>query len=125
MRTLFEAGSLAQAAAEADVERDAVTSVAQAEATRAADDDVLSRIGMLGEQPETDLAAARSAVADGNLDQAQASADDAYRAWTGAWQEGRRRALVAAAFLATVVVIGSAIGARARRARRAGRLAAG
>ena len=60
---------------------------------------------------------ARDAFAAGELDRTLAAADDAYRAWNGAWQEGRRRALLALAVLATLVVIGSALIGRARRSR--------
>ena len=88
---------------------------------RSSDDDILSRIGMLGEHPEADLAEARAALAAGDLDASIAASDRAFRAWTVAWEEGRRRALMALAALATVVVLGSAAVGTFRRSRRAPR----
>jgi hypothetical protein len=93
-------------------------SVLQAADARVHDDDVLSRIGMLGENPEGALVAARTAFAAGDLDGARAAADDAYRAWTAAWQEGRRRALLVLAALTAVLVLAAAVAGRARAARR-------
>jgi hypothetical protein len=63
--------------------------------------------------------AARAALEAGDLDATLASADDAYRGWTGAWQEGRRRTLLLIAVLATVVVLASAVLGRVRHARAA------
>jgi hypothetical protein len=125
MRLQFEAGTLAAASATAASERNAMLAIEQARDSRSADDDVLSRIGMLGEQPDADLAAARAALAAGNTDATLASADGASRAWTGAWQEGRRRALVALALVATGILLVTAIASRARRFRRARRAGAG
>ena len=121
MRPLFEAGQMAAAAAEGDAELAALDAVAVAEGQRTADDDLVSRIGMLWSNPEDDLASARTALAAGRLDTAVASAAAAGRVWTGAWLEGRRRALLAAAVAALLVVLGSAILTRAAHARRAAR----
>jgi hypothetical protein len=121
MRPLFEAGRMAAAAAEGDAELTALDAVAVAEGQRTADDDLVSVLGMLWSNPEVDLAAARTALAGGRLDAAVASAATAGRAWTGAWQEGRRRALLAAAVVALVLVLGSAIVTRTAHARRATR----
>ncbi|HEY3336025.1 MAG TPA: hypothetical protein VGK16_12410 [Candidatus Limnocylindrales bacterium] len=118
MRQLFEAGQLADASARAEAERNAMLSIAGAAAARTGESDPLTTIGMLGENPEADLAAARTSLAGGDLDATLASADDAFRAWNGAWQEGRRRALLLVAVVATIIVLGSALIARARAARR-------
>ncbi len=118
MQQLFESGMLAQASAEAEAERNAMLAVAQADAARESADDVLTRIGMLGEHPDADLALARNDLAAGNIDGTLTAADDAYRAWNGAWQEGRRRMLLAIALVATLLVLASAVATRARRARR-------
>jgi hypothetical protein len=96
----------------------ALLAVETAAASRSADDDILSRIGMLGAHPDADLAAATAALASGDPDAAIASADDARRAWTDAWQEGRRRALLAVAAVATVLVLLSAVAGTVRRRRR-------
>ncbi len=105
MRGLFEAGSMTGASAEAEAERNAMLAIDEARASLAANTDPLSSLGMIGEQPEADLQAARDAFAAGDLDTTFQAADDAYRAWNGAWQEGRRRALLALAVLATIVVL--------------------
>ncbi|HEY5435328.1 MAG TPA: hypothetical protein VIK13_08840, partial [Candidatus Limnocylindrales bacterium] len=118
MRTLFEAGSLNDASAEAAAERNAMLAIGETTAARAADTDFLTSIGMIGEHPEADLQAAKDGLAAGNLDATISSADDAYRAWNGAWQEGRRRALLALAIFATIVVLVSAVASRLRRVRR-------
>ena len=118
MRERFEAGDMAGAARAAEAERNAILAVIGAEDSRASDDDVLSRIGMIGQDPEADIVAARAAITAGDLETAQSRADDAYRAWTAAWQEGRRRALLAAAVVAAVLVLAFAIAGRARAARR-------
>jgi hypothetical protein len=117
MRTMFETGGLAEASAQAEAERNAMLMIAGAADADTAETDPLTTIGMLGEDPEADLAAARAAVAAGDLDGARELADDAFRAWNGAWQEGRRRALLAVAVLATLLVLGSAVVGRVRRAR--------
>ncbi len=118
MRTLFESGALAEASALAQGERDALLAIEAAAADRSADDDILSRIGMLGEHPEADLAAARTAITTGDLDASRAASDRAHRAWTVAWQEGRRRALIALAALATIIVLLFAVASTAWRAHR-------
>ena len=117
MRDLFEAGSMTEASTEAEAERNAMLAVREATEARAAEADILTTIGMIGEEPEVDLETARTALAAGDLDRTLEAADDAYRAWNGAWQEGRRRALLGVAALATIIVLGSAIGSRVRRSR--------
>ena len=121
MRGLFEAGSMSDASAEAEAERNAILAIGETTAARAADTDLLTSIGMIGEHPEADLQAARDAFAAGSLDATISAADDAYRSWNGAWQEGRRRVLAALAALATILVLASAFVRRIRRGRR-GRL---
>jgi hypothetical protein len=118
MRRLFEAGQLVDASARAEAERNAMLTIAGAAAAQSSDSDPLTTIGMLGEHPESNLSDARAALATGDLDATLTSADDAFRAWTGAWQEGRRRALLLVAVLATIIVLGSALFGRARAARR-------
>ena len=121
LQTLFEGGLVAEASARAEAERAAILAIADARAVRSSDDDILSRIGMIGEDPDADLTAARTALARGDLPATLAAADRAHRAWTVAWQEGRRRALLAIAVLATLLVLGSAVVAQLRRSRRSAR----
>jgi hypothetical protein len=118
MRALFEGGSLAEASARAEAERNAILAIRQAADAVSVASDLLTRIGMLGEHPEQDVAQAREALAAGDLDAALASADRANRAWTSAWQEGRRRALLALAALVAMVVLLAAVVSSARRSRR-------
>ncbi len=118
MRQRFEAGDFAGASAEAEGERNALLAIGEAAATRPAGDDLLSRVGMLGEDPDADIGAARSALAAGDLAAAQSASRDATRAWTGAWQEGRRRVLLGLAAIASMLVLVAAVAGRARAARR-------
>ncbi len=118
MQGLFESGLVAEASAQAEAERTAILAVQRAEGARSPDDDLLSRIGMLGEHPGRDVAQAREALEAGDLDTALASAERAHRAWTVAWEEGRRRALLALAALATLLVLASAVASNRWRSRR-------
>ena len=118
MQASFEGGDMAAASADAEAERNAMLAIGQADDARSAEHDILTRIGMLGENPEAELDSARAALAAGEIDHALQHADDAYRAWSGAWQEGRRRALLAVAVLATLVVLASAVIGRLRASRR-------
>jgi hypothetical protein len=75
-------------------------------------------IGSLGSTPEADLAAARDAIARGDLDAAHLAADRASSAWAGAWEEGRRRTMLGIALLTALVVLAIAAVGTARRSRR-------
>lgn len=121
MRRLFESGSLADASTEAEAELNAMLSLESAIGARHDDPDILSRIGLLGADPEADLAQAKTAFASGQLDATLVAADAAFLAWDGSWQEGRRRALLAVAALASVLVLASAVAGVVRRARRSGK----
>lgn len=118
MQTLFEAGTMVDASARGDAQRAAIVAIEDAAAARSADDDILSRIGMLGEHPEQSLREAKLLIAQGDYEGAAAASDRALRAWTVAWQEGRRRALLALAVLATVLVLITAGLGSLRRAHR-------
>ena len=119
MQSLFESGSMTEASTHADAQRAAMLAIEDAAASRSADDDILSRIGMLGEHPEQSLSEARLLLAQDDFEGAAAAAERAFRAWTIAWEEGRRRVLMTLAALATVVVLGSAAVGTFRRSRRA------
>ncbi len=109
LRTLFETGSLHAASAEADRESAAITAIATAAAARTDEHDLLSRMGMIGEQPELDFAAAGQELSGGRIDASIDASSRAYRAWTGAWSEGRRRIVFLLAVLAAAVVLTPAI----------------
>jgi hypothetical protein len=96
-----------------------VQAIEDAGAARSVDDDILSRVGMLGEHPEQSLREARLLLAQDDFQGSAAASDRALRSWTVAWEEGRRRLLMALATLATVVVLGSAVVGTFRRSRRA------
>jgi hypothetical protein len=117
MQALFEDGRLVEASARAEAERNAMVTIAGAAAAETSETDPLTTIGMLGEDPDAKLVAARAALEAGDLDATLDAADDAYRAWAGAWQEGRRRVLLLIAVLATIVVLTSAVLGRLRHAR--------
>ena len=118
MRRLFEAGQLAEASREAEAELNALLALEGAIAARHDDPDILTGIGMLGEDPEADLATARASFGVGDLDAMHAASARALAAWSEAWQEGRRRALFGVAVLATLLVLGSATFGGIRRSRR-------
>lgn len=118
MRRRFEAGEQAEASREAEAELSALLALEGAVAARHADPDIITRIGMLGADPESDLATARASFVTGDLDGTHAASARALSAWSEAWQEGRRRALFAVAVLATVLVLASAIFGGVRRSRR-------
>jgi hypothetical protein len=117
MRDLFEAGDLADASARAQAEQATLDAIVLAASDRTPDGDILSRIGMIGEHPERDLAAARVALGRGDIPASAKAAARAHRAWTAAGQEGRRRALLGIAVLATIVILTGAAIAHVRRTR--------
>jgi hypothetical protein len=114
----FQAGAFADASARAEAERRTIVALETAAGARASPDDLLSTIGSLGANPDADLAEARAAVTAGDLDGAAAAAARADSAYTGAWDEGRRRLLLAVAVIATLLVLGSAVIGTLRRGRR-------
>jgi hypothetical protein len=118
MQSLFESGAMAEASAHAEAQRAAMLAIEDADASRSVDDDILSRIGMIGEHPEQSLREARLLLAQDDFEGSAAASDRALRAWTIAWEEGRRRALMTLAALATVVVLASAGIGTFRRSRR-------
>jgi hypothetical protein len=118
IRGLFEAGRFMEASREAEAELNALLVLEGALAERHEDAEILTRIGMLGEDPDSDVTAARAAFEAGRMDRVLVAADEAFTSWNGAWQEGRRRALFAVAALATALVLASAFVAAVRRPRR-------
>jgi len=121
MQRAFERGSLADASAEAQDELNALLSIEGATAARPVDPDILTQVGLVDAHPDVDLAAARAAFERGDLDATLTASNAALTAWSGAWQEGRRRVLFLIALAATVLVLLGAITGGARRSRRARR----
>ena len=96
LREAFEgAGGLAAAAEEADAERDALVVLASASVQLDGEPGLVEVIGLLGTDPEADLASARDAFESGELDQASAAAGRAADARAGADDAGRVRVVVA------------------------------
>lgn len=120
MRTAFEAGSFADASAAAQAEMATMVAIEAATDAEPVTPDPLTQVGLLGSTPDIDLVAARASLASGDLDAGAAAADRALRTWDAAWQEGRRRLILAIAVLATVIVLGSALVGRLARLRRSG-----
>jgi hypothetical protein len=119
MQSLFEGGAMAEASALAAAQRAAMQAIEDAEASRSVDDDILSQIGMLGEHPEQSLRQAELLLAQDDFEGSAEASDRALRAWTIAWEEGRRRTLMALAGIATLVVLAAAIIGAIRRSRHA------
>lgn len=118
MRALFEAGDLAAASAQAEAERNAILQIAGAAAARTTDADPLTRIGLWGADPEAELAAAHDAFTAGDMATVAAASDAAYHAWNDAWQEGRRRVLIALVVLVGVFLLAGLAASAFRRSRR-------
>lgn len=116
LRTAFESGDPATAAAEAAVERTIIDQIVAAEAAgAAASSSWLDRLGLLGQDPTVQLAAARAAFDAGDLTAAQAAAIAAREAWAGAADLGglRLRSIGAIALIVLLIVL--LIATRARR----------
>ena len=124
LRTVFETGDQEVAAAEAAVERAIVDQIVAAEASGAdASSSWLVRVGLFGQDPVGELAAARSAFEAGDLTAAQARAIGAREAWAGAADLGglRLRAMAAVGLLlALLILLLSSRARRQPRGRRAG-----
>jgi hypothetical protein len=105
LRVIFEGGgSLPEAAAEAATELATIASIGAAQATRIAGPSVVDRLGLLGTDPDADLAGARSAFQAGDLDLALARAASAQAVWTAAPAVGRGR-IIGGALLGVAVLL--------------------
>lgn len=122
LRTTFESGDLDAAAAEASVERAIIDQIVVAETAGASTSSSwLVRIGLLGQDPIAELAAARAAFSAGDLGAAQARAIGAREAWAGASDLGglRLRTVAALGLIAAllIVLLASRLRRHPRRAR--------
>ncbi|MFI5225761.1 MAG: hypothetical protein ACHQ3P_03700, partial [Candidatus Limnocylindrales bacterium] len=117
LRTTFEgSGGTAAAAAEATAERQAIARIVADAAAKSDDSAPVTAIGLMGADPDTSLASARTAFAAGDLSGAVAAADAAAATWTGAQDVGRGRlAMLALVFAALGIVVFLATRFRARR----------
>ncbi len=118
MQALFEAGDFLGSTNEAQAERSAIAAIGEAGARRTTSADVVAAVGLMGANPDRDLAAAKQALAAGDTSGALAAAAAASRTWTDAVGEGRRRLLMGVALAAALGVLGLSLASRLRRARR-------
>lgn len=120
LRRAFEGDAgLAIARAEGEAEVAAISAIAAAAAAGADPDraDAIDRIGLLGAEPETDLAAARGLFAQGDLGPAVERAEAARARWLGAREIGRNRVLAGVAGLLVVFAVILLVTSRLRRTR--------
>ena len=123
LRTLFERDdSLETALQEAASERITIAAYAAALDSRPWQLDPVRWAGLLGVQPDAELAAARAAFAEGRLADAEAAAGEARLAWLSAPAMGQAR-LISAGLLALATVILVAVVVVAARRRRTHRAA--
>lgn len=115
LRTAFEADDVAGAAAEAHVGRAIVDQIVAARQAGARPADLLVQVGLLGQDPLAELAAASSAFTAGDLAVAQARAIGARETWAGAADLGGLRLRVLAALALVVAVAALFIATRVRR----------
>jgi hypothetical protein len=124
LETVFESDAgFAAVTAEADAEEATLDLISAAASSRIANPDPLQTIGLVNEQPDAGLAAARSAFESGDLERAARDAVTAQATWEGAWEVGRNRLLVGIGItllvlLAIGVLVSAMLGLRARRRER-------
>ena len=121
LRATFEGdGGLSAAAAEADAERDALAALASASVLLDGEPALVEAIGLLGTDPEAELAEARDAFESADLEQAGQAAARAAAARDGADDAGRVRVLVAGGtiLLLDAMFLGLLFGQRQRRRNR-------
>jgi hypothetical protein len=121
VQRFFEAGAFDAASIEAQAENDTMLAIRSAVGGRPQEPDLLTRIGLIGADPDGDLATARTALAAGSLDAALAAAASARETWDGAWQTGRQRVMLAIAAVAGLAVVASWLAGRRRGTRRQAR----
>jgi hypothetical protein len=117
LRAEFEGnGGLQAAAEEADAERSALRLLTSATAQLEGEPALVEAIGLLGTNPELDLAAARDAFEAGQLDEARLAAARATEVRQDADDTGRFRVLAAggAILLFDLLVMGMLVGRRRR-----------
>lgn len=127
LEAAFEsAGSgLGDARALVDEQLESLETVAAADDAVAAPRDPIVAIGLVGEEPEAGLAAARTAWSAGRLDEAVAAAEGAVATLTAAPDVGRTRVVVAVLALLAVLMLAVLARALVRRRRRVAAAVAG
>jgi hypothetical protein len=105
LRIAFEELSTAAAQTEASRELGVLDQLAAARQARTSSDGAARLVGLLGADPDAQLAAAREAFAGGDLDEAANLAAAARSAWTGAAGSGQVRLFGAAMSLAGLLLL--------------------
>jgi hypothetical protein len=105
MRLAFEEVATDSARSEATDELAALSELTAARRARTSSDDAARMVGLLGADPDAQLAAARTAFAAGDLDGAARLAAAARSAWTGAAGSGQVRLFGAAVSLAGLLLL--------------------
>jgi hypothetical protein len=123
VKRLFRAGAFTAASTEAQAENGAMLDIRSAMTSRPADPDILTRIGLLGVDPDAELATAKASLAGGSIAAAIDSADAARATWNGAWETGRLRTFVLVTALAVLAAFGTLLAKRRERRRRHARQA--
>ncbi len=124
LETAFESGDgIATANAEANAENATIEALVAAGAARPKGLGPVEQIGLIGETPDAELIAARTAFEAGDLALAADGATNARAAWQGAGELGRNRVLAAIGLLLLVLLaLAAAVSIwRARRTERAAR----
>jgi hypothetical protein len=122
LRELFERdGGLKAAQAEADLQIEALADIAAATDRLAEKETILETIGLLGEDPDAELASARDLYEADELQDASRDAEAALAERTGAAEAGQTRVMIAGG---SVVFLGGAtfLTVRLRRRRHAARI---
>ena len=105
LQTTFETVGTSAAATEAVRELSVLSELAAARQAQADNGGAARAVGLLGTDPDADLAAARRAFADGDNDRAASLADSTRSAWAGAAGAGQIRILGAAAGTAGALLL--------------------
>ena len=105
LQTTFETVGTSAAAAEAVRELGVLSELAAARQAQADNRGAARAVGLLGTDPDADLAAARRAFAEGDNDRAASLADSARSAWAGAAGSGQIRILGTAAGTAGALLL--------------------
>ncbi len=122
LRTAFESpDGFASATLEATAELEAIHRYDAAAAARPDESDPLVRVGLLGTDPEVELASARTLFATGDLTGSATASGSALSTWGGAHDAGQGRvvtlAVLAVAFVLCVVLAVAWMRGRRRRGR--------
>jgi len=104
LRVAFEGQSVAAASLEARNELAALGAIVAARQGRVESQGAARAVGLLGADPEADLAAARKAFSQGDVAKAKSLADAARSAWEGANGSGEARILGASALAAALLL---------------------